>query len=147
MVDLIRDLEKKSDLSILLDWSTLTTQGWNRSTIVPGNIIEPTIGDVLKEVAQSMNLTLRAVDENTLEITTFDRAAVEVELEIYHFGKLLKRLNEEQASRMIANTLGEQLQAPYIRNTYEPKCQCYILVAPQSLQRQMAAIVKKLEEL
>jgi hypothetical protein len=148
LVDLLAQIQQRTGVTVLVDWDQLLPLGWTPLTKVPGYMDEENLGEFLKQLTRSMKLTYRVVDDATVELTTFESAAESVELEVYHFGKLLTGpLNEAQAMRLIAETLGAQLQTPRVRYVYEPKYQSFVLLAPQSLQRQLAALIKKLEGL
>jgi hypothetical protein len=148
LTDLLNKILQKSNVTVLIDWERLMPMGWTPATKVPGHIEEESVGEVLKQLARSMNVTIRAIDPTTLELTTFEKAAQTVDTEVYHLGRVLAGpLNEQQTIWLITETLGAQLQAPQVRWVYEPKCQCLILLAPQSLQRQIDSVIKQLEKL
>ncbi len=142
------ELHQATGITVLLDWDNLVPMGWTPLTKLPGHINEPNAEEILKQIARAMDLTVLAIDETTMQITTFDKAARAVDLEVYHFGKILAGpLNEQLALRLIRETLGVQLQSSQVRYIYEPKCQCLVLVAPQFLQKQVSSVVQQLEGL
>ncbi len=116
---LLELVNKNSGITVLVDWDSLMPNGWTPATMVPGNIEEANLESALREIARSMNLTLRVIDESTLELTTFERAAQVPDLEVYPFGKILAGpLNEDQALRLITETLGGQLpHRPFATST------------------------------
>lgn len=146
LVNLLTHLQSATGLTVLVNWEAVRSLGWTPETLVPGLIEEATLGDALNELTRSLRLTLRAVDETTVELTSFEVAAQLAELEMYSFGKILKgKLTEQQAQTLIIETLGPQLQSA--RFVYEPKYQVFVVFAPQSLQKQVAAVIEKLEKL
>ena len=148
LVKLFELVGNSSGVTVLIDWDSLIPLGWTPTTLVPGNIQEDSIESALKQIARSMDLTIRSIDETTVELTTFEKAARQVDLEMYHFGKILAGpLKEQQALRLITETLGTQLQSPRVRYVYEPQCQCLIISAPQSIQKQVASVIAQLEKL
>ncbi len=141
-------IRQKTGITVLVDWETLQPLGWTPLTRVPGQIDEETVGEVLKQLGRAMKLSVLAIDKSTVQLTTFEKAANSIDLEFYHFGKILAgKLNEEQALALMMQTLGHQLQAPQVRFIYEPKYQTLVVSAPQSLQRQLAAVLQRLENL
>ena len=148
LTEFLNKIFAKSGITVLVDWEHVIPLGWSPTTKVPGIINEENVGQALQHLARSMNLTIRAVDPVTLELTTFEQAAQAVDLEVFYLGKVLAGpLNEQQMLRLITETLGSQLQSPLVRWHYEPNCQCLILLAPQSLQRQTDSVIKQLERL
>lgn len=148
LTEMLNRLLDKTNVTVLVDWEQLMLMGWTPATKVPGHVAEEHVGEVLKQLARSMNVTIRAIDATTMEVTTFEKSAQTVDTEVYHLGKVLAGpLNEEQTIKLIVQTLGTQLQTPQVRWVYEPKCQSLILVAPQSLQRQIDSVIKRLEKL
>ncbi len=145
---LLDQIRRKTGISVLVDWEVLQPLGWTPLTKVPGQIEEETVGEVLKQLGRAMKLSVLAIDKSTVQLTTFEKAANSIDLEFYHFGKILAgKLNEEQALELMMQTLGQQLQAPQVKFIYEPKYQTLVVSAPQSLQRQLAAVLKRLESL
>ena len=148
LTDLLNKIFTKSGITVLVDWEHVMPLGWSPATKVPGIIDEENVGEALQQLARSMNLTIRAVDPVTLELTTFEQAARAVDLEVFYLGNVLAGpLNQQQMLRLITETLGSQLQSPLVRWHYEPNCQCLILLAPQSLQRQTDSVIRQLERL
>jgi hypothetical protein len=145
---LLEKINNLTGLTVLVDWNSVAREGWNLDTVVPGYFDEPTVGEVLEEISRGLGCTLRAIDESTIEITSFEKAAWATDLEVYHFGKALAGpLNQQQALRLIRESLGNQLAGPQVREVYEPKYQCLVVVAPQSLQKQIESLIRQLESL
>lgn len=135
-------------VTVLMDWDHLMSEGWSPLTLIPGNLNEPTLHDVLEELEQSMNLVALAVDSQTMVMTTNDQATTRLDLEVYSVSKLLAGpLDENKMKDLILQTLGGQLQSENVRFIYEPDFQCLIVFAPQALQRQLASLLKQLESI
>ena len=137
-------LQTKSGVTVLVDWENISKEGWTPNTLVPGNIDEPTTGDIVKQLAQSMNLSVVVVDQSTLILTTVDQAAKAGDIEVYSVAKLLAgKFDENQLKEVFETTLGFHLRsAKYV---YDSSCQCFIVAASQSRQRQVEALLKRLE--
>ena len=144
----LNKLHAKSGVNILVDWQNVVKEKWTPRTLLPGNLIEQTVEGVATQLARSMNLTILATDENTLVITTFAHAAKTADLEVYPLAKLLAgKLNSNHLLRLVTESLGTQLQSEKVRFLLEPNCQCLIVSAPQSLQRQIKALLDRLDEI
>ena len=140
-------LHSRTGLSTVVDWQNVVSQGWTPQTIVPGNILEPTVEKAVAELARAMDLTFRAVDKSTLMITTFEQSARIVDLEIYPVGSLVPdRLKANQLARLVSEALGTQLQSERVKFIFEPNCHCLIVSAPQQIQRQVEALVERLQQ-
>jgi hypothetical protein len=139
-------LESKTGLALLVDWTAVSSEGWSPQTIVPGNIQESSVLDTALQLAQAMQLAILAVNENTMVMTTFDRSAEMVDLEVYPVGKILAgSLSEKQMMKLIENALGNQLQSKFVRYMFQPSCQCVIVLGPQTVQRQIEALLDQLD--
>ena len=137
-------LQSKSSVTVVVDWENLAQQGWNPQTLIPGNIDEPTTGDVVKKLVQSMNLSVVAIDDSTLMLTTPQQAANTRDIEVYPVSKLLAgKFDEDRLKEAFATTLGYELRNE--KYVYDSSCQCFIVAASQAKQRQVAALLKRLE--
>ncbi len=146
---LLTRIHQRSGVSILVDWRSATRAGWTPATIVPGNFAESTPIAAAQELAVAMDLTVRVIDSKTLQLTTFDSAAKTNELEIFYCGDILKGpLTEELLSELINQTIGPRLNStPGVRVDYDPELKSIISLAPQPLQQQLEAILKRLAAL
>ena len=93
-----------------------------------------------------MGLTSRFVDSNTIEITTFQSAANARELEVYSCHEILSgNMTPEALMQALEGALNFDVnQLNNVRVIYEPECQCVIALAPQLVQRQIQAILDRL---
>ena len=91
-----------------------------------------------------MSLSVVAVDPSTLMLTTVEQAAKAGDIEVYSIAKLLAgKFDESQLKEVFETTLGIHLRsAKYV---YDANCQCFIVAASQSKQRQVEALLKRLE--
>lgn len=137
-------LQSKTGVTVLVDWENVSKQGWNPQTFVPGNIDEPTTGDLIKQLAQSMGLSVIVINQETLMLTTIQEAANARDIEVYPVAKLLAgKFDEQHLKEAFETTLGYQLRTE--KYVYNSTCQCFIVAAPQSKQRQVEALLKRLE--
>ena len=93
-----------------------------------------------------MRLAILGVDESTLVMTTPDGASQRVELEVYPVSKIIAgRLNDNQLMKLIDSAMGSQVRSKSVRYAYQPVCQCVIVLAPQTLQRKIEALIDQLD--
>lgn len=140
-------LRENTGITTIPDFNALLSDGWGPQTSIPGNVVETTMQRTIEELTRSMNLTYTAVDGKTLMITTYDRAAQLIDLEVYALSGLVpERLPTPQFQRLIIETLGSQLNSEKVRYIYQPVCNCLIVTAPQQIQRQVEALIKRLKK-
>ena len=123
--------------------------GWNPRTLVPPDLDEATIGELLDELTHSMGLDYRVINENTFEITTIEDVNDRSQLEIFSCHKILEgKLTVEQLIDVVRNALrssGENFSA--WRVVFEPRIKSFIVLGPQTLHRQVDAILRRIEKL
>lgn len=142
----LKKLHTKSGVSTIIDWQHVVVEGWTPRTIVPGNIRELSVEKTVAELARAMDLTFVAVDETTLMMTTFEQTAKMVDLETYPLSTLVPdRLGPKQLMELVSESLGVQLQSERVKYIYEPNYQCLVVSAPQQIQRQIEALVDRLQ--
>ena len=140
-------ISKHTGITTIPDFNALLSDGWGPQTSIPGNVVEPTVRQTIEELTRSMNLTYTAVDNKTLMITTYERSARLIDLEVYALNGLVPdRLSAPQFQRLIIETLGSQLNSEKVRYIYQPACNCLIVTAPQQIQRQVEALIVRLKE-
>ncbi|MGY8746694.1 MAG: hypothetical protein ACKVHR_01350 [Pirellulales bacterium] len=140
-------LGEHTGITTILDFHAILGEGWGPQTSIPGNVVESTMQQTIKELTRSMNLAYTAVDNKTLLITTYDRSAQLVDLEVYALNQLVPdRLPVPQFQRLIIESLGSQLNSEKVRYIYQPACHCLIVTAPQQIQRQIEALIDRLKK-
>ncbi|MGI9495517.1 MAG: hypothetical protein ACR2NK_05675 [Mariniblastus sp.] len=147
MTVFLERLSEHTGITTIPDFNALLSDGWGPQTSIPGNVVESTVQQTIEELTRSMNLTYTAVDDKTLMITTYDRSARLIDLEVYALNGLVPaRLPAPQFQRLIIETLGSQLNSEKVRYIYQPVCNCLIVTAPQQIQRQVEALIERLKE-
>lgn len=143
---LLTRIHRQSDVMILVDWNAVAREGWTPATLIPGQFNEATPISAAKELAASMDLTVRVVDSRTLELTSYDAAASRSDLELFYCGDIINgALTEEHLIDLFNRTIGPQLNStPGVKVDYDPELKSIIAYAPQPLQRQIEAIIKRL---
>ena len=143
---MLNRIQQVSEVDVVVDWAAVLPTGWTPQTMVPGEIDENSTEEALRQLIRTMGLTSRFINENTIEITTFEAAAKSTELEVYSCHKILNGdLTPDALMQAIQGALNFNLnQLNNIRVVYEPECECIIAVAPQLVQRQIYAILQRL---
>ena len=100
------------------------------------------LGEALRQLLEPLGLAWRAVDSNTLQITTQKAIAARMELEFYPVGKLLAgqppaALIERIKTVLPGATWGEGGGAIY----FDPPSQCLIVLQSQPVQRALEALL------
>ena len=142
-------IQREQGVVISVDWLSLMSEGWTPVTKIPGNVSAETIGELLREISRSLEATVVAVDAKTFKLTSFYSAAESMELELYPIREIVAGpVKAPQILEIIEQALGAQLRSnPDLRLVIEPECNCLIVVAPQSIQRQVEVILDRLRQL
>ena len=143
---MLNQIQQVSQVNIVVDWESVLPTGWTPQTIVPAKIEENTVDEAIHQLVRTMGLTSRYIDSNTIEITTFKSAADSAELEVYSCHKILSgKMTPEALMQALEGALHFNAnQLNNIRVVYEPECQCIIALAPQLVQRQIHAVLERL---
>lgn len=140
-------IERLHGLTVLIDWQAALAVGWSPVTIVPGELVEPTVGESLQELAKSMGLSLVGIDATTVQLTSRDLAASALDLEVYPCGsEWAAGVRSEEVEQLIFRALGGKVSSNFVRIIFEPRCRSVIVVAPQPLQRQVESLVNRLNQ-
>ena len=143
----LTQLQQQTGVNVIIDWNALLEAGWNPNTHVASGFEEPTVGDMLDELTHSMDVGWRVINVNTFEITSKDVIAETVVLEFYSCARILAgTLNSEQLVLSVKQALqSANRNLNRARIHFAGEIQSFIVVAPESIHRQMEAIVARLE--
>ena len=103
------------------------------------------LGEALGKLLDPLELTWRAVDADTLQVTTCKAAAARMELEFYPVGRLLAGQPAAAWIERITKLPGAKWAegggggAVY----FDPTCQCLIVLQSPPVQRAIAALLKE----
>lgn len=140
-------IERLHGLTVLIDWQAAMAAGWAPESLVPGELVEPTVGDSLQELAKSMGLSLIGIDQTTVQLTSREAAATALDLEVYPCSSAWSDgVPSQEVEQLIFRALGGNVESNFVRVIFEPRCRCVIVVAPQPLQRQVEGLVKRLNQ-
>ncbi|MEE2826028.1 MAG: hypothetical protein VYE64_05325 [Planctomycetota bacterium] len=143
---MLNRFQQVSQVNVVVDWESVLTTGWTPQTIVPAKVEEKSVDEAIRQLVRTMGLTSRYIDANTIEITTFQSAANSRELEVYSCHEILNgNMTPEALMQALEGALNFNVnQLNNVRVIYEPECQCVIALAPQLVQRQIQAILDRL---
>ena len=109
--------------------------------MAPSWMQERTIGDVVRETAHGLGVSIYVADEKTAWLTTPEVSSNIFVLKLYPVGNLAGgRLNTQRLNRIMFDSLGAQLNQPGVLMSLLPKQKLALVRAPQSLQRQIRAV-------
>ena len=139
----IKQLEKKANIKVLVDWHSMAQEGWTPMTTIPGNFNEPDIESTLRHLARAMRVTYRALDANKFELLTFDESAVRPELQVYPVANILSgSMNSDNLMEILGNAL--RVPQNSIQIGFDQDSQSIIAIAPQAIQRQLEAVISRI---
>ena len=142
-----RQILDEYDVQIIADWQTLGATGWTSDSMAPGRIDEPTIGDVMRETAHGMEASIYFIDEKTVWITSPFVANNIFLLKIYPLKDIVKGpLSAGRLESVLTESLGAQIGQRGVAFSLLASQQVMVVRAPQTLQRQVAAVLDQLDQ-
>ncbi|HMP79949.1 MAG TPA: hypothetical protein PKD54_10895 [Pirellulaceae bacterium] len=136
-------LAKTTGTLILVDWEALCEAGWGIQTTFPGSIRAVDWESFLRDIEHATGLTISARTEHIGKLTTLTESINDEDVEVYPIGQILKRgIEPHQLEDLLWRVMAwywEQGRGRLL--VYEPNYQCFIVAAPQRLQRQLDAIL------
>ncbi len=145
---LLNRIRAKTGVDVIANWETLATLGWTPLMTVPGNISEPTLDQMLRQLERSTDSTSVVLDAHTVELTTPIDAMQRSYIEFYVIADLFKQNFTPQRTLQLVQEAIENAAQPAASTTiYEPRCRCIILAAPQSTHRVVETVLLELRQL
>jgi hypothetical protein len=89
LIHILQRLSQETDTHLLVDWHAVARVGWNPDATVTMTVADQPLEAALHMLLDPMELTLRAVDDNVLQITTPERIRSTLELEFYPLADLI----------------------------------------------------------
>lgn len=144
--DIIRQWEETTGATLLVDWRAVSELGWTPAAEVTVRAGQLSLEEALRGLLTPMHLTYRAIDENTLQITTPAAVNAQPELEFYAAGDLTDRraasgVSGEHLAQRVWRTLKDQGFEEIGGIAFDEKCQCLMVLAPQPHQRAVAEML------
>ncbi|QDU97743.1 hypothetical protein Pla8534_55970 [Lignipirellula cremea] len=141
-------LQNESGVRLLVDWQAIGEEGWNPSAEVTLSVEKGTLGAALDDLLTRMNLTVRVLDANLLQVTTPQRLAESLDVEMYPAGDLLREGDTAEALlKRIRAKVGETAFADKGgpgEIAYDAASQHVVAVLPQPLQVELKAALHAL---
>lgn len=140
-------VQKSAGANVVIDFNETLALGWNQNTQLPSDIDESTVGDLVDELAHSMNVAGRIIDQNTIELTSQTAMESKTELEFYDCSKILAgRITSENLTALVRETL-QNISSDNLRIYLDEEIQSLIVIGPQPVQQQIEALLDRLVEL
>ena len=143
----LAEVQKASGVNIVIDFNTLIAFGWNQNTKFPADIDEPTVGKLVDELAHSMDVDSRIIDEWTIELTDARGLAAKTDLEFYDVSKLLAgRINAANLVALVRESL-QNTSSEYLRVYLDTEIESLIVIGPQTVQQRLEALLDRVTEI
>lgn len=140
---ILSHLEQAAGITLLVDWEALIAEGWPPHSTTAIVVVNQPLSTALDELLGPLDLAYRAIDENTIQITS--RAALESrpELEFYPVAAQIDGgADPEKLVTGLKTKLGDELFAAADGTSeieFDAASKCLIARVPQAFQRKLAA--------
>ena len=146
LASILEQFKQPAGSEILIDRPALAAIGISENTTGKFKADKLPQGEALRQLLEPLGLAWRAVDANTLQVTTQKAVAARMELEFYPVGKLLAgqppaALIERIKTELHGAAWGEGGDAGAIY--FDPPSQCLIVLQSQPVQMAMEALLTK----
>jgi hypothetical protein len=143
LVKIFRRLEKDGQFRILVDWRALAAEGWNADGEGTLSVQNKPLGEALTALLSPMDLTWRAIDEQTVQVTTQAALNQVLELEVYPAGKLAANAAQGEA---LLTRLRRALSLAEAEESggalrFDPVSKSVLASLPQPQQRQVEKLL------
>ena len=146
--DLLSRIRTRTDMDVIANWETLSTLGWTPQMLVPGTVSEPTLEEMLRQLERSSNGSAIVLDSSTIELTSPVDAMQRGYVEFYLISDLFQRnFTPERTIQLVQEAIQSAARPAATTTIYEPKCQCIILSAPQSIHRVVETVLGEIRKL
>ena len=147
LADFLDRIERLHSLSVVVDWPSALAAGWTPLAQVPGDLVEPDVGEAIRHLSKAMNFRVIGIDAKTLLLTTSQTAYDAQDLEVYPIlADWADQTKPEEIEQLIFTALGQQVTDSFVRVVFEPKCHSLIVVASQPIQHQVQKLVERLNQ-
>ena len=145
---LLNRIRDKTGVDVIVNWETLATLGWTPQLTVPGNVSEPTLDQMLRQLERSIDSTSIVIDPQTIELTSPIDAMQRSNVEFYLVSDLFEQnFTAQRTLQLVQEAINNAAQPAMTTTIYEPRCGCIILAAPQSTHRIVETVLLELRQL
>ena len=145
--NLLNRIRQKTGVDVVTNWQTLAALEWTPQMTVPGNVSEPTLDKMLRQLERSTGATAIVLDAHTIELTHPVDALRRSYVEFYLISEFFERnFTPERAIQLVQEEI-ENAGQPAALTLYDPRCECIILAAPQSTHRVVEAVLQEIRQL
>lgn len=146
--NLLNRIRSKTGVDVVANWETLATLGWTPLMTVPGNVSEPTLDQMLRQLERSTDSTSIVLDARTIELTSPIDAMQRSYVEFYLIDDLFKQnFTPQRTLQLVQEAIQNAAQPAASTTIYEPRCRCIILASPQSTHRVVETVLRELRQL
>lgn len=145
LTQILNHLERAAGVTLLIDWQSLGEVGWPPHSTATLVVDGRPLSAALEKLLTPMDLAYRAIDENTLEITSLKSLTTRPEVEFYPVaGHVAGGATPETLIDDIKRQLGAGLFAEKGQYAirYDAPAKCLLVRLPQAQQRAVEELLK-----
>ena len=137
------ELERQASIQIIVDWPALHAAGWSPQDREPVFHEQRPLREVLLDWLRPKGLTIRVIDDETLEITSPQAMALTHDVELYPLRDLLRTTDIAAVGQKILARLGEGAFQPQGRGAvaFDKQSESLIVSLPQADQGVVAQLL------
>jgi len=144
-VRVVKRLSQEAGVHLLVDWRAAGGIGWNPDAMVTFTVVDQPLGDALHRLLEPMDLAIRIVRADLVQITTQHALNARIEVEFYAAADLLEDgTSADQLMQRVRTHLG----AAAFRDSggvgvlhFDPQSQQLIAAFPQPQQISLAELL------
>lgn len=145
LTTILQRLGRSAGLRVLVDWRSLSLEGWNPDAEATLRVAQVPTGEALSQLLSPLGLTYRVIDSRTVEVLTQRDAAQRMEIECYPAGDLLG--GDATGAGLLAK-LSTALGPGVLRENggtgelaFDPLSKHLFAALPQPQQKRLAAVL------
>lgn len=143
---ILDQIAAQSGLTVVVDWQGLLAEGWTPAALARLEVQEVSVSEALQQLLGPMRLSFRILDEQTLQVTTMERARNLEEIEFFSLEPLWGKDEGREVLRRIRAIFAEQTQMPASsgRIVLDSVSRTLIVAAPQYRIAQLAGLLERM---
>jgi len=84
--DILQAIGKAGDLDVIINWQAAASVGWGPNAETSLLVDDRLVSNAFSNVLEPMDLTIRVLDAGSVEVTTWDQMAHQLDIEAYAVG-------------------------------------------------------------